>query len=499
MKSLPYSIFKVVQGLSFPRRSKILVTEDWSTEDWDCTQTIVDELTKTTDIIVTSPNHSKAENIIDKFNRTGYKFHVVIYSHVEEEIMEIFGELNPTIVKSRESFLGIAINTSGTESFLSEKIAQKNPIDIDDPQYFIPGFDINKWTQNGNKVTLETPELAVDFVVPEKFSLKRTSLDLLWAIEYVLLSPWHDKYSNQWVPTRRPGNAPGLSFSGGVDSTAAMCLMPNDTHLFYLERNFESMIQHENAHRFIARLENEGRRVVPIQSNHELIRTFHGKNPGFSTDYACMAHLILVADYYDLDAAGTGMPLENTYFFHGSKIRDFKESGFWKRYSPIFSYLGIPIYQPVAGCSEIVNNTIVNENGYKGFATSCLRSDIAGETCNCCWKCFRKNIFNDLEWEMSPEISTFLAKRPLKQGIATLYALQMMYKGKQQIPDEAKDLISLMKSDLHFLNHYWGPSLELLPRKYAKSTEKKLNTIIPKMKVDLYSIDKSITDVLRGE
>ena len=44
----------------------------------------------------------------------------------------------------------------------------------------------------------------------------------------------------------------------------------------------------------------------------------------------------------------------------------------------MFAYLGIPIYQPVAGCSEIANNTIVNENGYKGYATSCLRSSIAG-------------------------------------------------------------------------------------------------------------------------
>ena len=45
----------------------------------------------------------------------------------------------------------------------------------------------------------------------------------------------------------------------------------------------------------------------------------------------------------------------------------------------MFAYLGIPIYQPVAGCSEIANNTIVNENGYKGYATSCLRSSIAGD------------------------------------------------------------------------------------------------------------------------
>ena len=89
-----------------------------------------------------------------------------------------------------------------------------------------------------------------------------------------------------------------------------MCLMPNNTRLLYLERNFDSMIKHENAHRFIDLLKKEGREVITIKSNHEKIRTFYNKNPGFSTDYACMAHLILVADFFDLDASGTGMPLE---------------------------------------------------------------------------------------------------------------------------------------------------------------------------------------------
>ena len=345
----------------------------------------------------------------------------------------------------------------------------------------------------------KAPNVTVEFIVPKGFSLKRTSLDLLWAIENVLLSPWHEKYNKEWVPTRRPGNSPGLSFSGGIDSTAAMCLMPSDTRLFYLERNFESMIQHENAYRFIEHLKNQSREVISIKSNHELIRTFHDKNPGFSTDYACMAHLILVADFFDLDAAATGMPLENAYFFHGSKVRNFQESSFWKRYAPMFSYLGIPIYQPVAGCSEIVNNTIVNKNGYKGFASSCLRSNVAGKTCNNCWKCFRKNIFNKLDWEMSPEISKFLSKRPLKQGIATLYALQMLYEVKQEIPEEANDLKSIMKTDLDFLNRYWAPSLELIPLKYRESTMKKINAIVSKIEIDLYSLDNEIFRLLRGE
>jgi len=498
MRPPPYSVFKAVQGLSFPRTSELHVIEEWDTSDWECTQKIVNELSTSTDILIIPPHHPTAKEIVEKYQSNDYKFSILIYSHREKDILDDFVELNPFIIKTRGSFLGIVLHKEAKRSFLGKRLLSGTKIDISNPHFFLPDFDRSKWNQEGDKVILRTNHIDVEFHVPEMFSLKRTSPDLLWAIEHVLLSPWDKIYDNEWVPTRRPGNRAGLSYSGGVDSTAAMCLMPEDTILFYLERNFESMIHHTNAHRILSHLEKEGRHVVSIQSNHEKIRTFHNKNPGFSTDYACMAHLILVADYFDLDAAGTGMPLENTYFFHGIRIRDFKESGFWKRYEPIFSYLGIPIYQPVAGCSEIVNNTIVNKSGYEGLATSCLRSTIPGETCDSCWKCFRKNIFNNLKWEMSPEISTFLTKRPLKQGIATLLALQMLHKLNRQLPDEVDDLIPLMSKDLGFLNKYWGQSIDLLPRKYQKITKEKLSQMIPEMDIHLYSLDHEITAMLRG-
>ena len=498
MKSLPYSIFKVVQGLCFPNKAEILCLGEWDTADWSCTQTIVDKLTTNTDVVILPVNHSNASTILQKSTHIDYKFHVVIYGHVFEEIEQLCIDFQPEIIEARGSYVGILVHEFGKKSYLVNKIDSGDVIEIDNPTFFVPQFNIENWSQNGNQIIFSAPEIEVEFIVPDDFSLQRTSPDLLWAVEHVLLSPWHDKYNLDWVPTRRPGNFPGLSFSGGVDSTAAMCVMPENTLLFYMERNFKSMIQHENAHRFISHLRSRNREVLVIESNHEKIRTFYDKNPGFSTDYACMAHLILVADYYDLDAAGTGMPLENTYFFHGSKVRDFSKSGFWKRYAPIFSYLGIPIFQPVAGCSEVLNNSIVNQNGFLEFATSCLRSDIEGSTCDSCWKCFRKNTFNNLNWEMSPEISKFLSKRPLKQGIATLYALQQIHNQTGTIPTEAGDLISLMDTNLEFLNYLWGPSLDLLPSKYRAATKDKLSHYASVMEFDLYELDETIINTLRG-
>ena len=99
---------------------------------------------------------------------------------------------------------------------------------------------------------------------------------------------------------------------------------------------------------------------------------------------------------------------------------------------------------------------------------------------------------------MSPEISTFLTKRPLKQGIATLLALQILHKMNHQVPEEVQDLIPLMSKDLGFLNKYWGQSIDLLPSKYQEITKERLSRLIPEMDIDLYSLDSEITTLLQG-
>ena len=500
MSALPYSIFKVVQGLCFPRNCKILCLEKWDTSDWECSQTIVHELSRDTEIVVISIESKDLKFYLERFNHIDYRFHLVIQSYEKENLeKEIESFETGSVIESGNRYIGVGIRNFGRKSFLRTKIEKGQITDFDDSNFFLPDFDKKKWSQKRELVYFQSPETKIEFTVPLDFSLDRTSPDLLWVIEMVLLSPWHKKYQKEWVPIRRPGNSPGLSFSGGVDSTAAMCLMPENTLLFYMERSFESMIDHTNAKRFLSHLKTLGRDVLVTQSNHEKVRTFHQRNSGFSTDYACMAHLILLADYYDLDAAATGMPLENSYFFHGSTIRDFAKSSFWKRYAPVFSYLGIPIYQPVAGCSEILNNQIVIHSKFNDYATSCLRSSKEGTTCNECWKCFRKNIFNDLSWNKSPEITTYLSKRPLKQGVATLYALQLIHEKENKLPPEANDLSSLMDEDLSFLNHYWGPSIDLLPKKYREFTRQKLDGITTAMTFDLYSLKDNFQQTLRGE
>ena len=499
MSTLPVSIFRMVQGLTFPRCSEICIFGPWDVRDFSTTHTLQTDVTAETDIVIVSATHDDIEDLLKRVKQIDFRFNLIIVSKIKAEVEHQMEGISYTLFETKEGCIGLILNQYARTSYLRNCIEQGLSIDLDDRLAFLPEMDLSKWTQNRNEIQFDSPEGLVTFWVPDDFSLVRTSPDLLWTIEMVLLSPWHTKYSTDWVPTRRPGRYPGLSFSGGIDSTAALCLMPENTILLYMERNFESMIRHENALHFLDELRREGRNTISIPSNHEFIRTNHDKNPGFSTDYACMAHLILLADYFDLDAAGTGMPLENSYFYHGSTVRDFSKTQFWKSYSAIFRFLGLPLYQPVAGCSEILNNNIVKESNLQGLAKSCLRSEIIGKTCEQCWKCFRKNIFNQQSWKMSNEISTFLRKRPLKQGIATLFALQCIMKTNGNIPEEADDLLPILETDLSFLEEYWAPSLELIPEKYREFTTKKLKNYSVPMSRDLYKFDTCVLSLLRGE
>ena len=342
----------------------------------------------------------------------------------------------------------------------------------------------DRWHFESGRLWLTYNDIEIWFEMPKDWKFEDTHPDLFKVAEFVLLSPYEPTILDNWKPSRRPGIRPGLAFSAGVDSAAAMCLMPDRTLLFYHERaGFDSILNHENANRFINHLvEEKGRPVIRVRSNHEISRTIGGKSPGFTTDYACAVHVILLADYYDLDSVATGMPLENSFLFHGQKYRDFKETHFWKKHSALFESIGLPIYQPVMGCSELVNRQIVESYGYGDFAQSCLRSH-AGSTCGRCWKCFRKNTLIGKPFEMSNEISTFLSKKPLKMAASTIYSIQKLQ--ENGLADEILELYphirELIDTDVSFLEGFYPQAIELIPEKYQKVTESLLVDCVNEM------------------
>ena len=66
--------------------------------------------------------------------------------------------------------------------------------------------------------------------------MELTHSDLFQLAHHILVEPWDKSAMSNWNPTRKAGWRPGLAFSGGVDSAAALCLMPEETVLVYNER-----------------------------------------------------------------------------------------------------------------------------------------------------------------------------------------------------------------------------------------------------------------------
>lgn len=321
--------------------------------------------------------------------------------------------------------------------------------------------------------------------MPKNYSFEDSHSDLFKLAEFVLLSPLEPGILDDWIPSRKPGNRPGLAFSAGLDSTAAMELLPEQTVLFYHKRSgFDSKLDHSNALRFIDHLQQEhNRRVIIVESNHEIIRTLHeGRSPGFMTDYACAVHAILLADHLSLDSIATGMPLENSFLWHGQRFRNFGESWFWKKHAPLFQSIGLEILQPVMGCSEIVNQSIVKQSGYIEYAQSCLRS-ASKEPCGLCWKCFRKNSLSGKKIEVSNEIHTFLSKPKLKMAASTLYSIQRL-QGMSPVFDKIitryPSVSEHIDVDVSFLEEHYEPSLELIPQRYRGYVKRRLMAFVAK-------------------
>ena len=270
-----------------------------------------------------------------------------------------------------------------------------------------------------------------------------------------------------------------VMFSGGIDSAACAHLLPPETMLFYHERDgFETKLRHENAKHFIEELKLSGRHVVEIKSDHELIRTDYGKGVGFSTDFAAAVHVILLADMYELDSLSVGMPLENAYFFHGYKGRDFAEGWFWKNHSKMFKGCGLDLLMPAIGLSEVITYKIVEKAGWLNLAQSCLRSKVVGESCGMCWKCFRKNSMKGKEVGISGEIENFLGKEPLKQMVSTLYSLQRLPESQiNEITDRFPHILRYIDLPLDLLNRYLPDSFDMCPEQYKDYVLERLNLL----------------------
>lgn len=329
-----------------------------------------------------------------------------------------------------------------------------------------PNDQVENFKQEGNRVWLRTEKSYVYWDVPDGFSLEDTHPNLLHLVTEVL-NPFRRKGAFVNLTKRMKGSKVSLSFSGGTDSTASMLLMPKETILAYHRRSFDSLLEHTKANELFTCIDKyENRTVFEIPSNHELIRTNYGKPVGFSTDFACASHLILLADYFDLGGIAFGMPLDNSFLWKGRTFRDFLKLDSYQYWNERFNDAGLDYILPLCSVSEAGAMKICASSIYAEFVNSCMRGS-GREGCGTCWKCFIKNgpINRPFDFN-SDEVQTYLNRRPMPTATHALWAIKEM-----NLEHLVPDLSHLLDADYSWWAGYYPPGFQLLPASLRDNIE----------------------------
>ena len=336
---------------------------------------------------------------------------------------------------------------------------------------------LSNWLQEGQRVWMRHPWGWTHWDMPEGYSLAKTHPSLLHLAMQLLIGQWFPA-AKQWsVDAREPGERLALAYSGGVDSTAALLLLPDDTVLAYHQRNFDSMLSHTlPLATFEAIKQRTGREVLCIPSNHERIRTHHGKVNGFSDAHAAGVHLVLLADHLNLAGIAFGTPIDNTWLKRGSVFRDFATDPYWTKSRAMFAKAGLAYVLPINHLSEAGALEVCRQSELADVVNSCLRG-VGERWCGRCWKCFHKNGPLGREFDPNaPEITTFLNTKPLRTAQHALWALQV-----QRLEHLAPHLAPFLESDLSWWVDIYPPGLELIDEPWRATVEQRSDAVLKRM------------------
>ncbi len=267
---------------------------------------------------------------------------------------------------------------------------------------------------------------------------------------------------------------PGLAFSGGVDSTAAMMLMPPETPLVFLNRvgpgRTPSATQYQSvaALHALNRLESMGHETHAVDTDLE-----HTRRPtGFPTHWANAIPSLLFADPLRLRSTSWGLILESAYAVGSSSgFQDWPHRPVARKLDALFTAVGLPPSPVVAGLSEVGTAKVVLGSRYASITQSCIRGSI--EPCGRCKKCFRKGLLDralsapgwttgQLEAFYRVEaVRRELTEVPLHHEDVYGYLLSG-YGGEDRVLSLLREQVQAETVDYSLFDRYYPPALELV-------------------------------------
>lgn len=310
-----------------------------------------------------------------------------------------------------------------------------------------------------------------------------------------------------WMPAN--DSVPGLAFSGGVDSTAALSLLPHSTIPVFLNRPLKGRSAYnkdavENSCREIKRLIYN---VQMVECDLEYVRS----PVGFPVDVANSVPAILLADHLKLDSIAFGTIMESSYRIGHKSFIDYPRGNHYRHWGGIFAAAGIALNYPVAGISEVGTSIIVNNSPIGFVAQSCMRGTWKLPCLNC-WKCFRKLILdsaiNSEELDASAletlfdnrEALRFVGEIPIKHENVLTWATNRL--------DFDYELFKLLKlrvegddKSYDWMSKWYSKSIELVPGKYRPFVEGKIKQYLQVMDAndEIQMSSWSMSDLIEAE
>jgi hypothetical protein len=295
-----------------------------------------------------------------------------------------------------------------------------------------------RWALNGTKLIFRHPKIELFWEMPSGYIIPRDAL--LSLAEFLLLTPHGEKVITLDDP--RGGTKVAVAYSGGVDSAAALQLLPDPIPIYTQVAVPKGLHKLDNA--LLAVSEVSGYAII---SNYDDLPTIYGKRHGFFGAAGFTVTSVLLADFLDLKIISDGNILEFAYLDQGIQ---FKNRNYFSTIRN-FERAGLRYCMPNAGLTEIWTTRIAST--YR-FSMGCMRG-IGGEPCLRCFKCYRKSALKGHIIPSNPETEKRLALNPIPMLHLFLWA-------REKFGLTHPSFASIRK-DIFWVDKWYPASVEYLP------------------------------------
>mgnify|MGYP001160551751 CR=1 FL=1 len=304
-------------------------------------------------------------------------------------------------------------------------------------------------------------------------------------------------------PRKAPKNAvPALTFSGGIDSTAAAVLLPDNTHLFYFDRivpkGRKTMLNQEAAYYACDKMAQLGKTVHRIKTDMQYLR----KPVGFNSYLSDAVPVLLLADYYGFDTVAHGQTIEIGYQIGHLGFKDCKETEVGDPWFKLLNAVDMTYTLPTIGLSEVSTTRIVLQSPYHEFSQACSRGKIK-KPCMNCFKCFRKSLLEKVIKNKSIDdryLDQLFNIKDAKRVINTppIYFASILAYITAHYNGKHPEMIDLKKKtrgnilNVDWMNKWYSKSQEFLAPKYRSYVKQQiLKYVKPMTTHDIKTMKKS--------